>query len=238
MILNNKYSKCYYNIINRAKSRNFFTKQQANESLGYVEKHHILPKKLGGTNDKSNLVFLTAREHFICHLLLIKMTTGKQYHQMVYALGMMMVVTGNQDRYIPNSRTFETIKMQVASTISIQNSGKKRSQEFRKYMSKIKTGVPNPKIAGDNHPSRQEGYVSKISGKNHYNFGKKQSDESNIKRKEALTGISRSDQTKEKMRDSALFRPKTSCIFCHKTCSNNVFFRFHGNNCKFRPSCS
>ena len=28
----------------------------------YVEKHHIIPKSEGGTNDKDNLVNLTARE--------------------------------------------------------------------------------------------------------------------------------------------------------------------------------
>jgi hypothetical protein len=41
---------------------------------GYYETHHILPKSLGGTEDDENLVRLTAREHFIAHLLLWKMT--------------------------------------------------------------------------------------------------------------------------------------------------------------------
>ena len=38
----------------------------------YYEKHHIIPKSIGGTNDISNLVYLTAREHFIAHWLLFK----------------------------------------------------------------------------------------------------------------------------------------------------------------------
>jgi hypothetical protein len=154
MYLNNKYSKYYFNIIGNAKSRNFVTKKEANQVLGYVESHHVIPRKLGGSNDKANLVFLTAREHFICHLLLPKMTTGYQHHQMVYALGMMMVITGNQDRYVPSSRIFEMIKIQVANTISNQNSGKKRSQEFCELIRNLKTGKPNKKTAGDNHYSR------------------------------------------------------------------------------------
>lgn len=32
---------------------------------GYVEEHHIIPRSLGGSDDKSNLVKLTAKEHFI-----------------------------------------------------------------------------------------------------------------------------------------------------------------------------
>jgi len=40
---------------------------------GYVEVHRIIPRTFGGSNDKENLVAITAREHFICHLLLTKL---------------------------------------------------------------------------------------------------------------------------------------------------------------------
>ena len=64
MYLQNKYSCYYYSIINKAKSR-ATSKREAKKILGYVEKHHIIPKVLGGTNDEDNIVFLTAREHFV-----------------------------------------------------------------------------------------------------------------------------------------------------------------------------
>ena len=35
----------------------------------YYEKHHINPKWLGGNDTKDNLILLTAKEHFIAHLL-------------------------------------------------------------------------------------------------------------------------------------------------------------------------
>ena len=38
----------------------------------YYESHHIIPKCLGGSNEKNNIVLLTFREHFICHHLLCK----------------------------------------------------------------------------------------------------------------------------------------------------------------------
>lgn len=60
--LKNKYTKYYFLIINNSKNR---TKQ-------YSEKHHIIPKSFGGTDDSENLVDLTPREHFICHMLLTK----------------------------------------------------------------------------------------------------------------------------------------------------------------------
>jgi hypothetical protein len=41
-------------------------------TVDYYENHHILPRCLGGTDDKSNLVKLTAREHYLAHWLLTK----------------------------------------------------------------------------------------------------------------------------------------------------------------------
>lgn len=38
----------------------------------YYELHHIIPRSMGGNNKKQNLVLLTAREHYVCHLLLVK----------------------------------------------------------------------------------------------------------------------------------------------------------------------
>lgn len=38
----------------------------------YSEKHHVVPKCVGGTDDASNLVDLTAREHALAHVLLAR----------------------------------------------------------------------------------------------------------------------------------------------------------------------
>ncbi len=51
-----------------------------------LESHHIIPRSLGGTNAKDNLIVLTAREHFIAHLLLWKMSTGNAKYKMANAL--------------------------------------------------------------------------------------------------------------------------------------------------------
>lgn len=74
--LQNKYTKWYWSIITHAQARVIF---------GYHEKHHIIPKSLGGSNSADNLVRLTAREHFICHILLTKMTEGKAKRSMIFA---------------------------------------------------------------------------------------------------------------------------------------------------------
>jgi hypothetical protein len=100
MYLQNKYTRIYNNIIERAKSRII---------SGYAETHHIIPKSIGGTNDTSNLVRLTAREHYICHRLLPKMLTGNDQYKMLTAVWFMSK-DNTQTKYRPNSRTYAYLK--------------------------------------------------------------------------------------------------------------------------------
>ena len=54
---------------------------------GYTERHHIVPRCLGGTDDKINIAVLTAEEHFVAHQLLVKMYPGNR--DLIYAAQMM-----------------------------------------------------------------------------------------------------------------------------------------------------
>jgi len=92
----NKYTRWYFRIIEKAKLRDL---------NGYFEKHHVIPKSLGGKNSVGNLVSLTAREHFVCHLLLVKAVYPAFKKKMNYAYWRMC--NGNENRYKPNSRFYE-----------------------------------------------------------------------------------------------------------------------------------
>lgn len=116
MYLQNKYTKWYNSIIFKAQNRNI---------SGYTENHHILPKSLGGTDNKSNLVRLTAREHFICHLLLLKMVSGQEKIKMANALMMFKVSSKNQQRYILTNRQYEKIKLEFSLSAKGRSSSKK-----------------------------------------------------------------------------------------------------------------
>ena len=197
MYLQNKYTKCYYSIVERAKSRVLSTEI-------YTEKHHVVPSSLGGTNEKSNLVKLTAREHFICHLLLPKMLTGVKKRNMTFAIWSML----NRDhskqrlRHKVNSHVYQRLKTQIAIAISESNTGRTRTKEFCKLMSKLKTGRKRPQISGSNHYTHQEGYISKITGENHYLYGKTQDEVTNQKRRVKVLGTKRSEETKKKQSDA------------------------------------
>ncbi len=114
------YNKIYNNIINNAKDR---------VSEGYVENHHIIPDSLGGSNDSTNMVKLTAREHFICHYLLTKIYDKEtiEWYKMINAFMMMKCNSLYQDRYF-NSRLYESKRIDFSNMMSIKQQGDGNSQ--------------------------------------------------------------------------------------------------------------
>lgn len=136
MFIQNKYFKWYNQIISQAK-----------ENLridGYFEKHHIIPRSLGGTNQKENIVKLTAREHFVCHRLLVKCTIGKNKSKMARAV----FRTSHRSKHHKDSvkitsKTYEKIKKDFSIAQSHLNKGKKpyeMTNEIRANMSKARMG--------------------------------------------------------------------------------------------------
>ena len=123
----NKYTRWYYDIIDRAKTRIL-------SANNYYEKHHIIPKSLGGSNNTDNLVNLSAREHFICHWLLTKMVSNKkEKYQMWNAFSCMLYRENqNQERHKVSSKIFENIKSAGAKIKSENNSLKSRSIKLNK----------------------------------------------------------------------------------------------------------
>lgn len=126
IFIDNKYTRWYYNIVNTAKSRTI---------TGYTEKHHIIPKSCGGDNSKDNLVALTAKEHFICHLLLTKAVDNEYRFKMVYAFHGLRAKQPKQIRYNSNLEITGKLYQKLREELSIikkskepWNKGKKGEQ--------------------------------------------------------------------------------------------------------------
>ena len=181
IFLENKYSTWYYKIINNAKNRMLVDT--------YVEKHHIVPRSLKGTDNDSNIVKLTAREHFVCHLLLTKMVSGYYQELMKFALGKFIQTAPGQQR-IFTSWEYKKIREEISQA----RTGKKHSIETKLKMSeKAKGRIPwNKGMTGIEH-----------------------SEESKLKRSQTLTGKSfnerfgecRAIEIKQKITNSKLGKP-------------------------------
>lgn len=111
----------------------------------------------------------------------------------------------------------------------------KFSDEFKEKMSNALSGENNP-FFGKNHSeeSIKKMVESKI-GKKNPNYGKSMKDSTKEKLSKALTGIKRSNDTKEKMSKAAKKRTylETKCPHCNKVGSHNMK-RYHFDNCKWK----
>jgi hypothetical protein len=104
------YSKHYKQLIERSKDRII---------LGYSEKHHILPRCLGGSDDIANLAVLTAEEHFVAHQLLCKMYPGN--YRLTMAAAMMCASR-------PTNKYYSWLRKKHAIAMSVSQSGVNNSQ--------------------------------------------------------------------------------------------------------------
>jgi len=231
IFLNNKYTKWYYDIIANAQGRIL---------EGYTEKHHIIPKSLGGLDINKNLVNLLAREHFICHWLLTKMVLSKkQKYQMWNAFSCMLYrELPGKTRYKVTPKIFENIKKEGAKIKSWKMTGKnnpmfgkmreshpaygrKWTNEQRKNSSISHTGYVRSLESRQKQSKKMKGRIQSLehitnrSGVNHPGFGKN------------LNAI-----RKEKIRQGVLNMPLHTCEHCGKTTTKGNYKRWHSDNCK------
>lgn len=85
---------------------------------GYKERHHIIPRCMGGSDEPDNLVDLTPEEHYVCHQLLVKI--HPDIGKLVYAAMMMSCYSPHQQsRY--NNKRYGWLKRKLKRTIYSYN---------------------------------------------------------------------------------------------------------------------
>lgn len=174
MFLPNKYHRWYLSIVAKAQAEG---RKKCGD--GKYDQHHIIPVSMGGTNDKSNLVLLTSKEHFLCHLLLFKCTEGKAKMSMACAWHRMATIK----RYC--SRQYVEIGVRHKISLNGVNKGAYQSPEKRAKISASLKGRSNPVIS------------VKLKGR-------KLSEEHKANVIAARKGYTHSMETKEKLRLASL----------------------------------
>jgi hypothetical protein len=173
------YEKIYNQIV---------TYRQESCPVGYKEKHHILPKCMNGSNSKDNLVYLTSREHYVCHKLLTKFVADQFKQKMIYAWHMMMTVDkGNRKLHI-SSHDYQILKIKI----SAERLGKSLSAETKEKMSIKAQGKNNP-FYGKRHTKETKDKIST------FQLNKEVSLETRKKMSQSRLGCRYSDETIKKM---------------------------------------
>ncbi len=117
------YKQIHDSIIGRAKTR-VLPKEV------YTERHHIIPRCMGGSDDKSNLVDLTAKEHFIVHKLLVEIYPTS--HELVNAIWCMSNLNNSMGRnYRVGAMEYEKLKVKWVTILSGKMSGENNPMSGR-----------------------------------------------------------------------------------------------------------
>lgn len=170
----------------------------------YTEKHHILPKCMGGTNDKSNLVRMPAREHIMAHILL--MFIFPNYYKLAFAA--CVTLYGNK-----NSKSSREIAVNKFSTKLVAkvkeeaNKSRKLEGVSKKVLefNKTRLGIP----LSEEHKKRvSESLKGRVFSKEHRkhlseaNTGTHLTEESKEKISNTHKGIPLTTETKRKIRET------------------------------------
>jgi len=235
LLPSSKYLRAYTKICKLAQDR-ANTRKQAKLQFGYVEGHHILPKsfKCGGEKDKSNYVYLTAREHFICHKLLVFATKSTRfYYSASAALAGFMQSSSFHQRPILTSHNYQFVRKCISLSKKEKQTGRKvsdatkikmslaqlkrhrlnpRTKEQCENISKGRTGI---KVSKEGCLAISLGKMGAIP----WNKGTKMDDTTKMKISKNRTGI----------------KPKKiKCLHCDVIAAPNMLARFHNDRCKLR----
>lgn len=178
------YSRIYNNLILKAGSRILPTDV-------YTERHHIIPKCMGGDDSTSNLIELTAEEHFLAHQLLVKMYPDN--YGLIKAASM-MTVSGDGQKRVTN-KLFGWLRRMHAEAC------RNMPKEQRDKISAALTGRKLPEEHVKNAKAGRAGY--------------KHSPETIEKIKASNKGLKRSEEAKKNIAASKVGRPSHRKGFFH-----------------------
>ena len=185
----------------------------------YFEKHHIVPRSLGGGNEKSNIIRLVPEDHLFAHLMLAKVHGGGMWHA-VNAMLMQSHKRAVGSRYSQmRRRLYAKAKIEFSAAHSAKMKGRVFSADHRLKISIANAGV---KDSAETRRRKSEGHKGLVK-----------SEESRAKQSAALTGKKKSADHVSNMR-AALTGRKLSAEHVEKIrqeyLSREVRFGFGGNS--------
>jgi hypothetical protein len=237
------YKKHYELLIERGKNRVLD---------GYVERHHIMPQCMGGSDERENLVQLTPEEHYVAHQLLLKI-----YPDVVGLASATQLMTVHHTDSRTTNKLFGWIRKKCAIDASIKMTKWHEDNEHpRGFLGKNHTSDIKNQIAKTTKESKIESvgirvYAYNLDGTFYKEFrtltecaehlGSSPINVSTTA--QGIHGHCKGKQLRFEYYDSieSYINPnaikskeKVTCVHCGKEGNGPVMKRFHFNNCKHK----
>jgi hypothetical protein len=220
----NKYTSLYFKLIEARKNRLLDSNQD-------YEKHHIIPKCLGGKNSNDNMISLTYREHFLAHWLLTKMCVNlNEEIKMKYAFNCLTTLKNENHKRITTSWQFAIARKhnKEANKMGKSNKGSKWNEQSKINLSNSLKG--NTRRLNTTHSEE-----SKLKMRER-KLGVSLSEETKIKMSKSKIGVNKSFETRLAMSNSQKAIPPVKCPHCNKSGHYAAMVRWHFNNCKINKT--
>lgn len=217
MFVHNKYLKYYFNLIEK--------RRQNPVTDGIIESHHIIPKSMGGSNKKENLINLSAREHYIAHKLLVKITSDESKSKMIHALWGMCNRCINDPNYsYLSSKRYESAR-QLFVTIAGSHLRGKTYEEIHGKQKAEELKLSRAKSVSDNRKGKS---WEEIFGPEKAIWMRSKVSAGAEKRKGR--SLSKDVKLKISLSSSGKKYEKKLCVICNKMIGSNNFKKHQRNH--------
>lgn len=218
------YKMHYDNLINRTKTRTLTC---------YKERHHIVPRCMGGSDDEENIVDLTAAEHYVAHQLLLKLYPTN--YKLAYACHMMSTKLNKR-----NNKSYSWVREKMAKANSVILKGMKRAPRNKEWSDKISEALKGKKQSIESNLKRSKSLsgreISKETKSKNSIAARSRTKEHQDKLNKSNTGKKRSEETKEKLRLVSERQPIITCPHCGKSGKPRGMKCWHFDKCKENPN--
>lgn len=184
------YKAIYDRLMERARNRTL---------SGYSESHHVVPRCMGGGDERENLVRLRPEEHLVAHELLVFIYPT--HSKLIYSLLAMTMNIGGR----LNNKMFGWMRRRVAKEISKAKTGVARPREMMEKIWRLNVGRKAPLEEIQRMKAAMTGRT--LSAAHRENLSAAWQSRTN---KTPMAGKTHSPETKEKMRLAALARKHTA----------------------------
>lgn len=224
----------------------------------FVERHHVIPKCMGGTDGTDNLVRLTPEEHYVAHQLLVKIHPENK--KLVYAAWAMTHGSRRSNKkygWLKRKRSEAQLGTthtdEARKKISLAAIGRKLSDQAKEILHQSRRGSKNSdehnrkvsealsgKKKSEKHTAairearKNIAYTPELREKLAANRGKKLNEAQLKALRDSHIGKPLSDEHRKKLSASKKGKPqpKKTCPHCQKIGSAGMMARWHFDNCK------